>query len=67
MMIRMKLSIDPDACTGCEDCTQTCPSLFKMGNNWIAEVVHPEVPGELQEQARDTAKLCQFEAIRIED
>ncbi len=63
----MKITIDPDACTGCEDCTQACPSLFRLGKNWIAEVVTETVPPGLEEEARKTASLCQFEAIRVEE
>jgi ferredoxin len=62
----MKISIDPDLCTGCEDCTEACPSLFKLGSDWIAEPVHDVVPSELEAEAVKTAELCQFEAIIIE-
>ncbi|MGA0332755.1 MAG: ferredoxin [Kiritimatiellia bacterium] len=61
----MKISIDPDLCTGCEDCTEACPALFKLGSNWIAEPVHDTVPPELEGEAVKTAALCQFEAINI--
>jgi ferredoxin len=63
----MKISIDPDLCTGCEDCTEACPSLFKLGSDWIAEPVHDTVPTELEYEARKTASICQFEAITIQE
>jgi ferredoxin len=63
----MKVKIDPDLCTGCEDCTEACPSLFKMGPDWIAVPVQEQVPPELEAEAVKTADLCQFEAIRIEN
>lgn len=63
----MKLIVDPDLCTGCEDCTQACPSLFTLGKDWIARPVHETVPPQLEEEAVKTAALCQFEAIRIEN
>jgi ferredoxin len=61
----MKVTIDADHCTGCEDCTQACPALFKLGGNWIAQVMVDTVPPELEAEARKTAALCQFEAIQI--
>jgi len=63
----MKVKVDPDLCTGCEDCTQACPSLFKLGPDWIAEVVGEQVPPGMEDEARKTAALCQFEAILIEE
>jgi len=62
----MKIHIDPELCTGCEVCTEAYPSLFKMGNDWIAEPAVNPVPPEQEEAAVKTADLCQFEAIRIE-
>ena len=62
----MKIHIDPELCTGCEDCTEACPSLFKMGPDWIAEPAVDVVPKDQEEEAVKTAQLCQFEAIRIE-
>lgn len=63
----MKIFIDPDLCTGCEDCTEACPSLFKLGSDWIAEPVQNPVPEELEAEAVKTAALCQFEAIEIQE
>jgi len=63
----MKIHIDSEFCTGCEDCTEACPSLFKMGNDWIAEPVVNPVPPEKEVEAVKTANICQFEAIRIEE
>jgi len=63
----MKIHIDPELCTGCEDCTEACPSLFKMGSDWIAEPAKNPVPADKEDDAVKTADLCQFEAIRIEN
>ncbi len=63
----MKISIDPDLCTGCEDCTEACPALFKLGPDWIAEPVVDVVPPELEAEAVKTAAICQFEAIEIQE
>lgn len=63
----MKVKIDPDLCTGCEDCTEACPGLFKLGSDWIAVPTVDTVPPELEAEAVKTAELCQFEAIIIEN
>lgn len=63
----MKIKIDADLCTGCEDCTIECPCLFQLGSDWIAEPVHETVPAGKEEEAKKTAGLCQFEAILLED
>lgn len=63
----MKVKVDPDLCTGCEDCTQACPALFELGADWIAVPVHETVPEGMEEEARNTANLCQFEAILIQE
>jgi ferredoxin len=63
----MKIRIAADACTGCEDCTEAYPSLFKLGSNWIAEPVQETVPRELEPEACKTAMICQFEAIKIQE
>ncbi|MEX2606553.1 MAG: ferredoxin [Kiritimatiellia bacterium] len=63
----MKVKIDPDLCTGCEDCTEACPALFRLGPDWIAVPVVDTVPPGLESEAVNMADLCQFEAIRIEN
>lgn len=63
----MKLKVDPDLCTGCEDCTLASPALFKLGPDWIARAVQETVPPERHEEARKTKDVCQFEAIILEE
>ena len=63
----MKVKIDADLCTGCEDCTDNCPSMFRLTNDWIAEVIHETVPEGMEDEIRNVADECQFEAIIVED
>jgi ferredoxin len=63
----MKVRIDPDLCTGCEDCTQAMPSLFKLGGDWIAHVTSETVPPGKEAEVKTVAHACQFEAILIEE
>ena len=41
-----ELYIDQDECTGCNLCVDTCPDVFKMNDDEIAEVVNAEGASE---------------------
>ena len=51
----MKASIDPDLCTGCEVCVDTCPDVFEMEDDLAvvkvdvvpADAEDPKIPGIL--------------------
>ncbi len=61
----MKAVIDPDLCTGCELCVDTCPEVFEMQDD-IAVVIVDEVPEDAEEAAQESADSCPSEAITIE-
>jgi ferredoxin len=58
----MKVSIDPDLCTGCELCVDTCPDVFEMDED-IAKVIVDEVPAGLEDDAQEAIDSCPSEAI----
>lgn len=62
----MKVSIDPELCTGCEMCVSTCPDLFEMGDE-TAKVKVEIVPEGAEDCARQAAEDCPVSAIKIED
>jgi ferredoxin len=62
----MKVKVDPDLCTACELCTETCPEVFEMGED-IAIVKVGTVPSDLEESARQAAEDCPAEAIIVEE
>ncbi|NIQ39622.1 MAG: ferredoxin [Proteobacteria bacterium] len=62
----MKATVDPDLCTACELCIETCPEVFDMGDD-VAIVKVDVVPPEAEESARQAAEDCPAEAIIIED
>ncbi len=61
----MKAFVDPDLCTGCELCVDTCPDVFEMkGDVAVAKV--SVVPADAEECAKESAESCPSEAIKIE-
>ncbi|MFZ5832746.1 MAG: ferredoxin [Planctomycetota bacterium] len=63
----MKARVDPDICTGCGLCPEICPEVFDMGADGKAFAKRDDVPGELEESAREAAQQCPVEAIIIEE
>ena len=63
----MKIKIDPDLCTGCEDCAQAMPSVFEMNADGLAEVKVDAIPSELEDDARKIVEECQGAAMEIEE
>jgi ferredoxin len=63
----VKAIIDPELCTGCELCVETCPEVFEMSDEDVAVVKADEVPSEAEDTAREAAEDCPSEAITIEE
>jgi ferredoxin len=63
----MKAKVDENACIGCGLCEATCPDVFKMNDNDIAEVIVDPVPPEAQASCREAAEGCPADAISIEE
>lgn len=53
-----------DECTACGVCEETCPEVFKQGDD-IAEVIVDEIPPEAEASARQAAEDCPVEAITL--
>ena len=62
----MKATVDPDLCTGCELCVDTCPEVFEMNDDDLAVVKVDVVPADAEESAQEAADDCPAEAIIIE-
>jgi ferredoxin len=61
----MKPVVDRDLCIGCELCSDTCPEVFRMGDDDLAQVV-TESPGHEQYDCiREAEELCPVTAISI--
>jgi len=62
----MKASVDPDLCTGCELCVDTCPEVFEM-NGDVATAKKGPVPADAEDAAKEAAESCPAEAITIKE
>lgn len=62
----MKASIDRDGCISCGLCVSTCPKVFRMGDDDIAEVYTDPVPAEEEEAAIEAMNGCPVGVITVE-
>lgn len=61
----MKVKIE-DTCTACGLCVETCPEVFAMSDDDMAEVLVDQVPAEHEDTAQQAADECPAEAIIVE-
>jgi len=61
----MKVIVDPDLCTACELCVDTCPDVFEMGDE-VAEVIVDPIPADLEDCVLEAEEGCPVEAITHE-
>jgi ferredoxin len=61
----MKAKVDHDSCIGCGLCTDTCPEVFKMGDDDIA-VVYCEITASTEETAKEACDNCPSSSISLE-
>lgn len=61
----MKATVDKSLCTGCELCVTTCPDVFEMGDDGLAQVKVDEIPASAEDSAKEAASSCPVECIQI--
>lgn len=61
----MKVTVDPDLCTGCGPCEEICPEVFEIVDD-VATVKISEIPQEIQSQCAEAADSCPSGAISVE-
>lgn len=62
----MKASIDRDNCIGCGLCAETCPEVFRMADDDLAEVHVDPVPKSAEETAKEAEEVCPVSVITVE-
>lgn len=62
----MKASLDRSGCISCGLCAQTCPEVFRMAEDGVAEVYQEDVPKELEEKAIEAQNGCPVSVITVQ-
>jgi ferredoxin len=62
----MKATIDRDGCIGCGLCAETCPEVFRMAEDGLAEAYQPEVSNEVRDTATEARDSCPVSVISLE-
>lgn len=62
----MKAFLDRDGCISCGLCAETCPEVFRMADDGIAEVYVEEVPVEAEDTAVEAQDECPVSVITVE-
>ncbi len=62
----MKAYLDRDGCISCGLCPETCPEVFRMADDGIAEVYVDEVPAEAEDTAVEAQDGCPVSVITVE-
>ena len=60
-----KPTIDQDECISCGACVDSCPDVFRMNDDNIAEVYNAE--GASEEQIQDAIDSCPVSCISLGD
>ncbi len=62
----MKAIIDREGCISCELCAETCPEVFRMADDGLAEV-YAEIDDSVKDSAIEARDNCPVSVISIED
>ncbi len=62
---RMKVSVDEEACIGCELCSDNCPEVFHMTDGKARRVV-AEIAEAVVDKCKESAESCPVDAITVD-
>lgn len=62
----MKASINRDGCISCGLCESTCPQVFRMADDGLAEVHVDPIPESAEDLAAEARDNCPVSVITLE-
>ena len=62
----MNVHIERDGCISCGLCTETCPEVFRMASDGLAEVYAPPTE-DVMDRTREAAENCPVQVIKIDE
>ena len=62
----MKATINREGCIGCELCASTCPEVFRMADDGLAEVYVDSVPSGAEDSAVEAQEGCPVSVIKVD-
>ena len=62
----MRATIDREDCIGCGACVETCPEVFRMADDDLAEVYVDPIPTSAEEMALEAQDECPVSVITVE-
>jgi ferredoxin len=65
IMATTTLYVDQDSCTGCENCVETCPGVFRINEEGFSEVYDPD--GASADEIKEAIDGCPSGAIKQEE
>lgn len=60
----MKAEIDREGCIGCGLCASTCPEVFRMADDGLAEV-YSDLQSDTEDSAEEAAENCPVDVISV--
>lgn len=62
----MRAIIERNGCIGCGLCAETCPEVFRMDEEGLAEVYTDPIPSAFEDSATEAADNCPVSVITVE-
>jgi len=62
----MRAYIDREGCISCGLCEDTCPEVFRIAEDGLAEVYVEDIPESSEEEALEAMENCPVSVITVE-
>jgi len=63
----MRVRVDPDLCTGVQNCVAIASEYFQMDNKGLAHAIKNPVAGDDEDLLFEAAESCPVAAVILED